>query len=127
MKTILIYLLTIVVALFNGKLVAGAISGTLLGLLVTPSEHGSWTSRYVVPFIQGLAMGFVALCSVKWVLLWFHLEMGWSAVAILIVIFVMICSVLMKNAEERAFHLSAGAGELLAIVAGSYYFLQVAI
>jgi hypothetical protein len=113
----------LVLALLNGKLVAGAISGIVLTPLVSPFERFGWISKYLVPLIQGIAMGSVAILTAKWILSWFELAMGWSMVAIIIVGFGIICGNLARNIEERHFHLSAGVGELLGILLVGYHFL----
>jgi hypothetical protein len=105
----------LVLALLNGKLVAGAISGIVLSPLVTPVARFTWISKYPVPFIQGIAMGSVAVLTAKWILSWFELAMGWPMVAIIVAGFVVTCCILARNSEERRFHLVAGLGELLGI------------
>lgn len=127
MKVIIAHVVALLLSLMNGKLVAGAISGIILTPLAMPFEHFAWVPRYLVPFVQGIAMGLVAVCTAKWALLWFGLKMGWPMVAMIVVGFVVICCILLKNIEERTFHLSAGLGELLGISLGSYYFLEMAI
>jgi hypothetical protein len=119
----LAYGVAVVLSLLNGKLVAGAISGILLTPLVKPVERFGWVSKYLVPFIQGIAMGSVAVLTAKWILSWFELAMGWMMVAIIIVGFVVICGNLARNIEERYFHLSAGLGELLGILLVAYSLL----
>jgi hypothetical protein len=90
---------------------------------VSPFERFRWISKYLVPLIQGIAMGSVAVLTAKWILSWFELAMGWSMVAIIIVGFGIICGNLARNIEERHFHLSAGVGELLGILLVGYHFL----
>ena len=109
-----------VLALLNGKLVAGAISGIILTPLMSPFERFRWISKYLVPFIQGIVMGSVAVLTAKWILSWFELVMGWPMLAIIIVGFGLICGHLARNIEERHFHLSAGVGELLGILLVGY-------
>jgi hypothetical protein len=121
----LAYGVAVVLSLLNGKLVAGAISGILLTPLVKPVERFGWVSTYLVPVVQGVAMGSVAVLTAKWILSWFSMELSWSMIAILGIGFVVIASILMQNREERSFHLSAGLGELLGILLAGYYFLQV--
>lgn len=123
MKVFLAYAVAVILSLLNGKLVAGAISGILLTPLVKPVERFAWVSKYLVPFIQGIAMGSVAVLTAKWILSWFELAMGWMMVAIIIVGFVVICGNLARNIEERHFHLSAGLGELLGILLVAYSLL----
>jgi hypothetical protein len=123
MKLFIGYGVALVLALLNGKLVAGAISGILLTPLVSPFERFSWISKYLVPLVQGIAMGAVAVLTAKWILSWFELAMGWQMVAIIIVGFGIICGNLARNIEERHFHLSAGLGELLGILLVGYHFL----
>jgi hypothetical protein len=123
MKIFLAYGIALVLSLLNGKLVAGAISGILLTPLVKPVERFAWVSKYLVPFIQGIAMGSVAVLTAKWILSWFELAMGWMMVAIIIVGFVVICGNLARNIEERYFHLLAGLGELLGILLVAYSLL----
>jgi hypothetical protein len=65
MKAIAAHIVELVLALFNGKLVAGAISGMLLTPLAKPFERFGWISRYMVPFLQGVAMSFVAVCTAE--------------------------------------------------------------
>ena len=120
MRLFIGYGVALVLALLNGKLVAGAISGIVLTPLVSPVERFSWISKYLVPFIQGIAMGSVADLTAKWILSWFELAMGWPMVAIIIVGFVIFCGILARNSEERHFHLSAGLGELLGILLVGY-------
>jgi hypothetical protein len=120
MRLFIGYGVALVLALLNGKLVAGAISGIILTPLMRPVERFSWISKYLVPFIQGIAMGSVAVLTAKWILSWFKLAMGWPMVAIIIVGFVVICGHLARNIEERHFHLSAGVGELLGILLVGY-------
>ena len=127
MKVFLAYGVAVVLSLLNGKLVAGAISGILLTPLVKPVERFAWVSKYLVPVLQGIAMGSVAVVTAKWILSWFSVELGWSMVAIIVVGFVVITIILMKNVEERRFHLSAGLGELLGILLAGYYFLRLTI
>jgi hypothetical protein len=121
----LAYGVAVVLSLLNGKLVAGAISGILLTPLVKPVERYGWISQYLVPVVQGVAMGSVAVLTANWILSWFSMELSWSMIAILGIGFVVIASILMQNREERSFHLSAGLGELLGILLAGYYFLQV--
>ncbi|MGD8774507.1 MAG: hypothetical protein PVF76_00265 [Syntrophobacterales bacterium] len=121
MRLFIGYGVALVLALLNGKLVAGAISGIILTPLVSPFERFSWISKYLVPLIQGIAMGSVAVLTAKWILSWFELAMGWPMVAIIIVGFVVICGHLARNIEERHFHLSAGLGELLGIFLVGYH------
>ena len=120
MRLFIGYGVALVLALLNGKLVAGAISGIILTPLVSPFERFSWISKYLVPFIQGIAMGSVAVLTAKWILSWFELAMGWLMVAIIIVGFGLICGHLARNIEERHFHLSAGVGELLGVLLVGY-------
>ena len=123
MRLFIGYGVALVLALLNGKLVAGAISGIILTPLMSPFERFRWISKYLVPFIQGIAMGLVAVLTAKWILSWFELAMGWPMVAILIVGFGLICGHLARNIEERHFHLSAGVGELLGILLVGYNLL----
>ncbi|HBF42557.1 MAG TPA: hypothetical protein DDW42_02790 [Desulfobacteraceae bacterium] len=95
----------------------------LITPLVISFKDNTIISRYLVPFVQGIAMGFVAVCTAKWVLMAFSLEIGWTMFAMLALGFVVICCVLVKRIEERHFHIAAGAGELLAILLSSSYFL----
>ena len=122
MKVIIAHIVALALALFNGKLVAGAISGILLTPLAKPFERFGWVSRYMVLFLQGVAMGFVAVCTAEWVFLQFGLKMGWAIIAMIIFGYVLISCHLMKRIEERHFHISAGVGELLGIFVGSYLF-----
>ena len=124
MKVIFVYILTFLLSLFNGKLVAGAVSGMILTPIAMPFERFAFVSRYLVPFLQGIAMGLVGICTAKWVLLWVGIKMGWAMVAMITLAYVLIFFHLLKRIEERHFHLSAGVGELLGIFFGSYYFLQ---
>ena len=126
MKVIFVYILTFLLSLFNGKLVAGAVSGMILTPIAMPFERFAFVSRYLVPFLQGIAMGLVGICTAKWVLLLFGIKMGWAMVAMIAFAYVLIFFHLLKRTEERHFHLSAGVGELLGIFFSSYYFLQVA-
>jgi hypothetical protein len=126
MKAFIAYMVTIALSLFNGKLVAGAISGTLMTPIVKPVERFTWIPRYLVPFVQGVAMGLVAILTAEWVLKFFSLKMGWITVAMIIVCFVIIDGVLLRNTQERHFHLSAGLGELLGVSLVSYYLLEMA-
>lgn len=123
MRLFIGYGVALILALLNGKLVAGAISGIILTPLVKPLERFTWISKYFVPFIQGIAMGLVAVLTAKWILSWFKLAMGWPMVAIIIVGFGLICGHLARNREERHFHLSAGVGELLGILLVGYHLL----
>ena len=125
MKVIFAYILALLLALFNGKLIAGAISGMILTPIAMPFERFAFVSRYLVPFLQGIAMGLVGICTAKWVLLWFSIKMGWAMVAIIALAYVLISFHLLKRTEERHFHLSAGLGELLGIFLSGYYFLQM--
>jgi hypothetical protein len=125
-KVIVGYAVALVLALFNGKLVAGAISGMVLKPITMPFEYHTWVPRYLVPFLQGLAMGGVAISTAEFVLSWFKLNMGWAMVAMITVGFAVIFSRLAKNAEERLFHISAGVGELCGIILASYYFFYMA-
>jgi hypothetical protein len=124
MKVIFVYILTFLLSLFNGKLVAGAVSGMILTPIAMPFERFAFVSRYLVPFLQGIAMGLVGICTAKWVLLLFGIKMGWAMVAMIALAYVLIFFHLLKRTEERHFHLSAGVGELLGIFFSSYYFLQ---
>jgi len=126
MKVLFFHILAFSAALFNGKLVAGAISGMILTPIAIPFERFAFVSRYLIPFLQGIAMGLVGICTVRWVLLWLSIKMGWAVVAILTLANVLISFHLMKRTEERHFHLSAGLGELLGLFLGAYYFLQMA-
>lgn len=126
MKAFIAYMVAIALSLFNGKLVAGAISGILITPLVKPVEWATWVPRYLVPFVQGIAMGFVAVLTAKWVLKFFGLALGWGMVGLILVGFVVITSQLLKKVEERHFHLCAGLGELLGISLVSYYLLEMA-
>jgi len=125
MKIIFAYIIAFLVTLFNGKLVAGAISGMVLTPIAMPFERFAFVSRYLVPFLQGIAMGLVGICTAKWVLLLFDIKMGWGMVAIISLAYVLISFHLLKRNEERHFHLSAGLGELLGIFLSGYYFLQM--
>ena len=125
MKVIFFYIIAFLVALFNGKLVAGAISGMILTPIAMPFERFAFVSRYLVPILQGIAMGLVGICTAKWVLLWLGIKMGWAMVAIIALAYVLISFHLLKRTEERHFHLSAGLGELLGIILSGYYFLQM--
>ena len=125
MKVIFAYILALLLALFNGKLIAGAISGMILTPIAMPFERFAFVSRYLVPILQGIAMGLVGICTAKWVLLWFSIKMGWAMVAIIALAYVLISFHLLKRTEERHFHLSAGLGELLGIFLSGYYFLQM--
>ena len=127
MKIFLAYGVAVVLSLLNGKLVAGAISGILLTPLVKPVERFGWISTYLVPILQGVAMGSVAVLTADWILSWFSIELGWSMVVIILISFLVIASILMQNREERLFHLYAGLGELLGILLAGYYFIQIAI
>jgi len=127
MKLIAGHIVAFVLALFNGKLVAGAISGILLTPLAKPFERFGWISRYMVPFLQDVAMGFVAVCTAEWIFLQFGLEMGWAIIAMIIFGFALISSHLMKRIEQRYFRLSAGLGELPGVFIGSYLFFPVVI
>ena len=124
MKVIFFFIIAFLLALFNGKLVAGAISGAILTPIAMPFERFAFVSRYLVPFLQGIIMGLVGICTAKWVLLWFGIKMGCAMVAMIALAYVLISFHLLKRIEERHFHLSAGVGELLGIFFGSYYFLQ---
>jgi hypothetical protein len=124
MKVIFFYIIAFLLALLNGKLVAGAISGAILTPIAMPLERFAFVSRYLVPFLQGITMGLVGICTAKWVLLWVGIKMGWAMVAMITLAYVLIFFHLLKRIEERHFHLSAGVGELLGIFFGSYYFLQ---
>jgi hypothetical protein len=126
MKVIVGYAVALILALFNGKLVAGAISGMILTPISMPFEHRTWVPRYVVPFLQGIAMGAVAISTAVFALSWFKLKMGWVMVAMITAGFVIISSRLAKNIEERHFHLTAGVGELWGIFVATYYFFYVA-
>ena len=121
MRQFIGYGVALILALLNGKLVAGAISGIILTPLMSPFERFSWISKYLVPFIQGIAMGSVAVLTAKWILSWFKLAMGWPMVAIIVTGFGLICGHLARNSEERHFHLSAGVGELLGILMVGYH------
>ena len=123
MRLFIGYGVALVLALLNGKLVAGGISGIILTPLVSPVERFSWIPKYLVPFIQGIVMGSVAVLTAKWILSWFELAMGWPMVAIIIVGFGLICGHLARNIEERHFHLSAGLGEFLGILLVGYNLL----
>ncbi|MEJ2365969.1 MAG: hypothetical protein P8075_16890 [Deltaproteobacteria bacterium] len=125
MKVFLAYGVAVVLSLLNGKLVAGAISGILLTPLVKPVERFGWISTYLVPVLQGIAMGSVAVLTAKWILSWFSIKLGWSMLLIILISFLVIASILMQNREERRFHLYAGLGELLGILLTGYYFLRV--
>lgn len=127
MKIFLAYGVAVVLSLLNGKLVAGAISGILLTPLVKPVERFGWISTYLVPILQGVAMGSVAVLTAVWILSWFSIELGWSMVVIILISFLVIASILMQNREERRFHLYAGLGELLGILLAGYYFIQITI
>ena len=127
MKIFLAYGVAVVLSLLNGKLVAGAISGILLTPLVKPVERFGWISTYLVPILQGVAMGSVAVLTAVWILSWFSIELGWSMVVIILISFLVIASILMQNREERGFHLYAGLGELLGILLAGYYFIQATI
>ena len=127
MKIFLAYGVAVVLSLLNGKLVAGAISGILLTPLVKPVERFGWISTYLVPILQGVAMGSVAVLTAVWILSWFSIELGWSMVVIILISFLVIASILMQNREERGFHLYAGLGELLGILLAGYYFIQITI
>ena len=127
MKIFLAYGVAVVLSLLNGKLVAGAISGILLTPLVKPVERFGWISTYLVPILQGVAMGSVAVLTADWILSWFSIELGWSMVVIILISFLVIASILMQNREERGFHLYAGLGELLGILLAGYYFIQITI
>ena len=127
MKIFLAYGVAVVLSLLNGKLVAGAISGILLTPLVKPVERFGWISTYLVPILQGVAMGSVAVLTAVWILSWFSIELGWSMVVIILISFLVIASILMQNREERLFHLYAGLGELLGILLAGYYFIQITI
>jgi ABC-type transport system involved in cytochrome bd biosynthesis fused ATPase/permease subunit len=127
MKIFLAYGVAVVLSLLNGKLVAGAISGILLTPLVKPVERFGWISTYLVPILQGVAMGSVAVLTAVWILSWFSIELGWSMVVIILISFLVIATILMQNREERSFHLYAGLGELLGILLAGYYFIQITI
>jgi hypothetical protein len=127
MKIFLAYGVAVVLSLLNGKLVAGAISGILLTPLVKPFERFGWISTYLVPIVQGVAMGSVAVLTADWILSWFSIELGWPMVVIILISFLVIASILMQNREERRFHLYAGLGELLGILLAGYYFIQITI
>lgn len=127
MKVIFAYILALLLALFNGKLIAGAISGMILTPIAMPFERFAFVSRYLVPILQGIAMGLVGICTAKWVLLWFSIKIGWAMVAIIALAYVLISFHLLKRTEERHFHLSAGLGELLGIFLSGYYFLQMTV
>ncbi len=123
--TALGYIMAFAAALFAGKLVAGAMAGILVTPLVAPVERKAPAiPRYIVPFIQGIAMGGVALFTAQWVLGAFQLKLGWAMVAAIVVGFILIFSILYRhNPEERAFHLSAGLGELTGAFAAGVYLL----
>lgn len=123
MKAIIAYAVALALALFNGKLVAGAISGIILSPLSALFDRLTFISRYLIPYLQGIAMGFVGVCTAKWVLSAFSLGMGWPMVALIVLGYAVILLHLLKNEEERHFHLSAGLGELLGIFLGGCYFL----
>ena len=123
MKSLIAYITALILSLFTGKLVAGAISGILITPLVKPVENFVWIPRYFVPFVQGAAMGFVAVCTSQWVLMMFHMKLDWPMVALIAVGFAVIAYHLMKNEDERHFHLSAGGGELLGISLGGFFFI----
>jgi hypothetical protein len=125
-KVILAYAIALILSLFNGKLVAGAISGMVLKPITMPFEHHTWVPRYLVPLLQGVAMGLVAISTAEFVLSWFKLNMGWAMVTMITIGFAVIFSRLAKNVEERLFHISAGIGELCGIVLASYYFFYMA-
>ena len=127
MRLFIGYGVALVLALLNGKLVAGAITGILLTPLVKPVERFGWISTYLVPALQGIAMGSVAVLTANWILSWFSIELGWFMIAIILMSFLVIASILMQNREERRFHLYAGLGELLGILLAGYYFLRVAM
>ena len=125
MKVIFAYILALLLALFNGKLVAGAISGIILTPIAMPFERFAFVAKYLVPFLQGIAMGIVGVCTAKWILLWLGIKMGWAMVAIISLAYVLISFHLLRRTEERHFHLSAGLGELFGIFLSGYYFLQM--
>ena len=124
-KVTFFYIIAFLVALFNGKLVAGAISGMILTPIAMPFERFAFVAKYLVPFLQGITMGLVGICTAKWVLLWLDIKMGWAMVAMIALAYVLISFHLLKRTEERHFHLSAGLGELLGIILSGYYFLQM--
>ncbi len=110
------YLAALLLALFNGKLVAGAISGIVITPLAKPFERLALIKRYIVPFVQGLFMGAVALYTARWFLEWVKLNLGLPFVIVLALCLVVINSILMRNPAERHFHASACTGELTALI-----------
>lgn len=124
MKIIFAYSIALILSLINGKLVAGAISGIILSPIAKPLEHVKFVDRYLIPFLQGIAMGGVAVFTAQWVLAWFDFPIAWLTVGLLLIGFVVICSYLSKNCAERQFHLSAGVGEVLGICLAGAYFLM---
>lgn len=123
--TALGYIMAFAAALFVGKLVAGAVAGILVTPLVAPvEEKAPAIPRYIVPLVQGIAMGGVAVLTAQWVLGAFQLNLGWAMVAAIVIGFVVIFSILYRhNPDERSFHLSAGLGELTGVFAAGVYLL----
>ncbi len=115
------YLVALLLALFNAKLVAGAISGIVITPIARPAEGIAFVRKYLVPFVQGLFMGTVALYTARWFLGWVNAPLGLVFVVILAFSLVVINSILMRNPEERHFHASASVGELTALVVISFY------
>ncbi|GEM_PF-2239053 len=125
MKIILAYSVALILSLINGKLVAGTISGIILSPFARPLAHLKSIERYGIPFLQGIAMGGVAVFTAQWVLAWFGFPIAWLTIGLLLIGFVVICSYLSKNAAERHFHISAGIGEVLGICLAGSYFLHL--
>ena len=101
MKIIIGYIVALALSLFSGKLIAGAISGILISPLEKPLERVTWVSKYLVPFLQGIAMGVVAVATAQWVLPFFGLKLDWAMIALIVIGFVVIAFNLMKNIKEK--------------------------
>lgn len=113
---IVAYVSALILALFNAKLVAGAISGIVITPLAKPFERVVVVRKYIVPFFQGIFMGGVALYTARWFLDWVGVELGLIFVMLLAFCLVVLNSILMKTPEERHFHASACTGELTALI-----------
>jgi len=72
---IVAYVSALILALFNAKLVAGAISGIVITPLAKPFERVVVVRKYIVPFFQGIFMGGVALYTARWFLDWVGVEL----------------------------------------------------
>ena len=126
MKTVIAHAIALVLALLCGKLIAGAISGILVSPLESAFSRFSFVTKSVLPFLQGIAMGVVAVITAEWIFRAFSLKMGWIMVCLIALGSVTISYHLMKNIEERHFHLPAGLGELFGILLAAHYYLQMA-